>query len=90
MSKRQKEAWEVLQDRVHTEIFYGGGAGGGKSYLGCMWALHNCLRYEGCRGLMGRSKLKELHLIHLSDRNSDPELFKRECQKICGVPTYIS
>ncbi len=60
MSKRQNEAWKVLQDRVHTEIFYGGGAGGGKSYLGCTWSLFNCLNYPGCRGLMGRAKLKEL------------------------------
>ena len=60
LSKRQKQAWEILNDKIHTEIFYGGGAGGGKSYLGCLWLLYNCLNYSGSRWLMGRAKLKEL------------------------------
>lgn len=36
------------------------------------------------------SKLQEVHLLHLSDRNSDAEQFKREIQAIVGVPTYIA
>ncbi len=60
LSRRQKQAWTVLQDKIHTEIFYGGGAGGGKSYLGCIWLVFNCLNYPGSRWLMGRAKLKEL------------------------------
>lgn len=36
------------------------------------------------------SKLQEVHLLHLSDRNSDEEQFKREIQAIVGVPTYIA
>jgi len=60
MSKRQKQAWTILKDKIHTEIFYGGGAGGGKSYLGCIWLIHNCLIYEGSRWLMGRAILKSL------------------------------
>ncbi|MFE2774548.1 MBL fold metallo-hydrolase [Aerococcus urinaeequi] len=36
------------------------------------------------------SKLEEVHLLHLSDRNSDAEQFKREIQAIVGVPTYIA
>jgi len=33
LSPRQKQAWTILskEDKIHTEIFYGGGAGGGKS-----------------------------------------------------------
>ncbi len=60
LSKRQNQAWTILKDRIHTEIFYGGGAGGGKSFLGCLWLIHNCLRYEGSRWLMGRAILKSL------------------------------
>ena len=35
------------------------------------------------------TKVKEIHLLHLSGNNSDPELFKKEIQKLTGVPTYI-
>lgn len=35
-------------------------------------------------------KLKEVWLLHLSDSNSDEELFKREVQAITGVPVYIA
>jgi Metal-dependent hydrolases of the beta-lactamase superfamily I len=36
------------------------------------------------------SKLQEVHLLHLSDSNSDEELFKREVQKITGKPVYVA
>ena len=35
------------------------------------------------------SKVKEIHLIHLSDRNSNAEQFKREIQELTGKPTFI-
>jgi len=35
------------------------------------------------------SKLQEVHLLHLSDSNSDEALFKREVQMITGKPTYV-
>lgn len=35
-------------------------------------------------------QLKEVWLLHLSDSNSDEELFKREVQAITGVPVYIA
>lgn len=49
-----------MEDHVHTEIVYGGAAGGGKSWLGCLWMLSACIRYPGSRWLMGRSVLKTL------------------------------
>ncbi|GAB2528283.1 terminase large subunit domain-containing protein [Rufibacter soli] len=57
---KQTRALDILEDQVTTELLYGGGAGGGKSALGCYWLLKNCLRYPGTRWLMGRSKLKSL------------------------------
>lgn len=33
--------------------------------------------------------LKEIYLLHLSNGNSDSELFKKEIQEITGVPVYI-
>ena len=59
-SPRQEQALEILNDNIHTEIFYGGGAGGGKSYLGCAWLILNCIDYPGTRWLMGRAILKSL------------------------------
>lgn len=35
------------------------------------------------------SKLQEIRLIHLSDTNSNADLFKDEIQKVTGIPVYI-
>jgi hypothetical protein len=60
LSTKQKEAFKILRDDETTELFYGGGAGGGKSYLGCIWLIFNCIRFPGSRWLMGRARLKTL------------------------------
>lgn len=57
---KQFEAWKYLTDKETTEMFFGGGAGGGKSRLGCSWAIILCLQYPGVRGLFGRASLKAL------------------------------
>src|SRR5690625_2902647 len=36
------------------------------------------------------SKVQEIHLMHLSDSNSDEERFKREIQELTGKPVYIA
>lgn len=36
------------------------------------------------------SKVQEIHLIHLSDNNSDEQRFKREIQELTGKPVYVS
>jgi len=60
LSPKQKQAFEILRDNKTTELFFGGGAGGGKSYLGCIWLIFSCLAYPGTRWLMGRARLKSL------------------------------
>lgn len=60
LSLKQDETLNLLQDKIHTEIFYGGGAGGGKSFMGCFWLINNCVNYPGSRWLMGRAILKDL------------------------------
>lgn len=36
------------------------------------------------------SQVEEIWLLHLSDRNSDEERFKREIAELTGVPVYIA
>jgi len=35
------------------------------------------------------SKVEEIHLLHLSDNNSDADMFKRKVQEVTGKPVYI-
>jgi PBSX family phage terminase large subunit len=60
LSEKQKIAWSKLNDKTTNEILYGGGAGGGKSFLGCLWLANNCIKYPGTRWLMARAVLKAL------------------------------
>jgi phage terminase large subunit len=60
LTKKQIKAFSYLIDNTRTQILYGGGAGGGKSFLLCMWLFNNCFNYPGSRWVMGRSKLKRL------------------------------
>jgi hypothetical protein len=59
-TQKQSEAWGYLNDTATNELIFGGGAGGGKSLLGCAWLVIMCGMYPGSRWLMGRSKLKNL------------------------------
>lgn len=60
LSIKQTVALDYLEDKITKEIIYGGGAGGGKSILGCYWILKMCFKYPGTRWLIGRSKGKTL------------------------------
>ena len=60
LPSRQLQAFNLLRDNKSTELFFGGGAGGGKSYLGCFWLVYSCLNYPSSRWLLGRARLKTL------------------------------
>lgn len=60
LTRKQVEAMSFLVADGVTEVLFGGGAGGAKSWLGCYWAIKNCIKYPGCRGLIGRAVLKTL------------------------------
>lgn len=57
---KQGVALGYLKDDITTEVVYGGGAGGGKSLLGCYWLVYLCVKYPGIRCLIGRAVLKTL------------------------------
>ena len=44
------------------QILYSGSAGGGKSFMGCVWQLERRLKYPNTKGLIGRAELKKLRL----------------------------
>ena len=60
LTKKQLIAFDYLTDNISEEIVFGGGAGGGKSFLGCLWITSMCLRYPSSRWMMGRKELKAL------------------------------
>jgi len=66
LTKKQSIAWKLLFDNKTNEILYGGSAGAGKSWLGCLWIVTLCLKYDGIRCLIGRTVLQQLKLTTLN------------------------
>ncbi|HEX8517536.1 MAG TPA: terminase family protein [Bacteroidia bacterium] len=60
LNPKQTIAWDVLSDNKITECLFGGGASGGKSFLGVAWLITMCINYPGTRYLMGRAELENL------------------------------
>ena len=60
LTDRQSIAWELLNDNKTNTIVYGGAAGGGKSWLGCVWLWSWCIMYPGVRMAMARSEFGKL------------------------------
>ncbi|MDO7846472.1 hypothetical protein Q5H92_08895 [Hymenobacter sp. M29] len=72
LTLKQTTALDLLEDHESevTEVLFGGGAGGGKSGLGCYHLVKNAIKYPGSRWLMGREELqnlKETTLVTLWD-----------------------
>lgn len=60
LSKKQSSTWHYLEDNQTTEVLFGGAAGPGKSYLGCIWHIYRRTTYPDTRGLIGRAQLSTL------------------------------
>lgn len=65
-TQKQKHTFKILLDDKTNIVVYGGSAGGGKSWLGCVWIATLCLKYEGIRCLIGRAVLTQLKLTTLN------------------------
>lgn len=57
---KQELAWDKLQDATTRFLLFGGGAGGGKTWLYCEWLLVWAYFYPGSRAFMARNELKRL------------------------------
>lgn len=57
---KQHQAYEALKDDTIKYVVFGGGAGGGKTWLGCEWLLVNCIAYPNTRWFIGRNELTRL------------------------------
>lgn len=65
LTKKQGKVLYLLEKTDIAEILFGGGAGGGKSVLGCYWITKSALKYPETRWLIGRAKLNTLKLTTL-------------------------
>ncbi len=61
LSKKQQTAYAVLTDDKTSELVFGGGARGGKTFLGSFWIIAAATRlYPGSAWLIARQSLKAL------------------------------
>lgn len=58
--EKQRVALRALRDGVYNEVLYGGGARGGKSWLGCGWIIMECISKPESAWLIAREELSKL------------------------------
>ena len=57
LNHKQLEALAYLSDKTTTQILYGGSAGSGKSFLGCLWLINQCINLKGTRWVLARNQI---------------------------------
>ena len=61
LSRKQSQVWHLLNGAEYpSRIFAGGAAGGGKSWLGCLWQIDRRMRYPRSTGFIGRETFRAL------------------------------
>lgn len=74
---------EVLKRNIESGLVH---PDVGKGLWGRHMSLETVKRFLDANDL---SKVQEIHLLHLSDHNSDAARFKQEIQKETGKPVYL-
>lgn len=59
-SYKQHLAYKILEDDITSFLLFGGGAEGGKSWIGAEWLMTNCYFYPGTKWFIGRNELTRL------------------------------
>jgi phage terminase large subunit len=59
-TKKQDLVYQALRLPQINTVFFGGGAGGGKSWILCESRLQNAIRFPGYKSFIGREELKRL------------------------------
>ncbi len=72
---KQQLAWDALDfnNRQYKIVGFGGGAGGGKTWLACEWLLTNCYMFPASRWFIARQELTRL-------KKSTFVTFKKVCR----------
>ena len=60
LHRKQFNAYRLLENKKDRYILFGGGARGGKSWLGWFWLVSMCMAFPGTRWFVGREELKRL------------------------------
>ena len=61
ISPKQGLAYKYLIDKNTEYLAFGGGANGGKSWLGNLWVILMCLQYPGVKLFIGRNQLSDIY-----------------------------
>jgi len=60
LTEKQAEAWEALTNNIYRNIWFGGWAGWGKSFVWVMWLWYMAQRYPWTRWFIWRRELSNL------------------------------
>ena len=81
LHRKQGDALKLLQDNETEFLLFGGGARGGKSWLGWFWLISMCMEYPSTRWFCGREQLKNL-------RNTTFQTFFKVCKEYSVPDNY--
>lgn len=60
LGRGASDAWHYQHDQEHTEIFFGGSAGPGKTFELCLFEIEQAIKYPGTAGVLFRDTAENL------------------------------